>query len=332
MPAQTPYRLLLALLVVLGAAPARAGDTGSFTEHSFSTTAGTLTYRLYVPPRKGPRPTALMVVLPGAGETSEVAAKRSRWNTVAQEHRFVVAYPEQNPEYNASREWDWAKASRGGRADREASLIAGITRSVVTGRRLDAGRVFVMGISAGAGMASAVAVAFPDVFRGLGIEAGCPFDNAGCAGGSVTADQSAAAVLKGMGRYRRAMPVFNEYGSVDPIAVGVSSSQVVPTWLAVDDALDDGTDNGSVDRTAAESGLVTPPPPTKPYERSLWKDARGCALAENWVVHGESHAWAGGEQTDATDTGADPLAPDATTAMWRFFSSADTLGGSKRCS
>jgi poly(hydroxyalkanoate) depolymerase family esterase len=328
-------RRLLALAAVIGAfalphAGAAAGS-GSFTAHSYTSARGTLPYKLYTPPPAGSRPRNLVVVLPGAGESADVAATRSRWNVVAERLRFVVVYPEQNPKYNANREWDWATASKQGRANREASLIAGITRTVTARQHLDPRRVFVMGMSAGAGMASAMAVAFPDLYSGLGIEAGCPFDNAGCAGSSVTADQSAAAAVKAMGRYRRRLPVFNEYGNADPVAIGVSSNQVVPSWLTVDDLLDDGRDNGSVSRQPASSRTVIPPLPDKPYAESVFRDRRGCLLAQNWEVYGESHAWSGGTPKDSSDLNADPLAPDATTAMYRFFTDPRTLGASARC-
>jgi len=135
-----------------------------------------------------------------------------------------------------------------------------------------------------------------------------------------------------MGRYRRPIPVFNEYGSADEIAIGVGSHQVVPTWLIVDDTLDNGTDDGTVSRSPSRKHFVVPTRPAKPYRVTAFTDHRGCELAENWVVQGETHAWAGGGQTDATDTNSDPLAPDVTTAMYRFFTSPSTLGGSSRCS
>jgi poly(hydroxyalkanoate) depolymerase family esterase len=329
-------RVAGALAVALAAVGAianatAAADAGQFKTYTYSNAKGTLTYKVYTPPVAGPKPTSLVVVLPGAGETSDVAATHSRFNIVARQLHFVVAYPEQNLDYNSSREWDWATASKEGRNNREASLIAGITQTVTDRNHLDPQRVFVMGISAGAGMASAMAVSFPDLYRGLGIEAGCPFDNAGCAGGSVTADQSAAAAVKAMGSYARRMPVFNEYGSIDPIAVGVSSNQVVPSWLTIDDTLDNGTDDGSVSRTASADNVVTPPPPAKPYRVTEFRDSRGCELAQDWLVFGEFHAWSGGAQTDPTDTSADPLAPDASTAMYRFFTDPHTLGGSAEC-
>ncbi|MCU1603352.1 MAG: hypothetical protein JWO22_4061 [Frankiales bacterium] len=326
-------RFLAAAALLVAALPhtASAADHGSYTKHSFTNAKGTLSYTLYVPPTGATRPRNLVVVLPGAGETSDGAMMRSNFNKVAEKLRFVVAYPEQSVAYSSGQEWDWAAASKEGRTNREASIIAGLTRYVTSTVRLDPKHVYVMGISAGAGMASAMAVAFPDVYSGLGIEAGCPFDNAGCAGGSVTADQSAAAVVRAMGRYHHRMPVFNEYGSADPIAVGVSSNLVVPSWLTVDDLLDNGKDDGTVNRAAAENRLVTPAAPNKPYRDQVWRDARGCALGRNWVVYGEQHAWSGGTPTDSSDVSADPLAPDASTAMYRFWTSPRTLNGSTRC-
>lgn len=316
-----------ALLLLALPVPGSAG-TGRFTGHTFKGPKGSLFYKLFTPPG---RARALVVVLPGAGETADQAALHSQWNPVAQREGFAVAYPEQNVAYSSGQEWDWATASKQGRANREASLIAGITRLETSRNHVDPRRVFVMGISAGAGMASAMAVAFPDLYSGLGIEAGCPFDNVGCAGSSVTPDQSAAAAITAMGHYRRALPVFNEYGSIDPIAIGVSSDWVVPSWLTIADTLDDGRNNSSVSRSPFETRTVTPAPPLKPYTVREYRDHRGCELAEDWYVYGESHAWPGGKQADPSDATADPLAPAVSAAMWRFFASAQTLHGSARC-
>ncbi len=322
-------RALLVGLLLLGALhPVAQADAGRFTGATFKTSKGSLFYKTYTP---GVPARNLVVVLHGAGEDADTTALHSQWNAVAQRFRFVVVYPQQNLDYDSGLKWDWPGASKDGRADREASLIAGITKLVTARNHLDPHRVFVTGISAGAGMATAMAVAFPDLYSGLGIEAGCPFDNVGCAGGSITAEQSAAAVLKGMGRFRRPLPVFNEYGSADPIAIGVSSNRVIASWLAVDDTLDDGRDNRSVSRDASSVRTMTPAAPMKPYTVSQYRDRRGCRLGEDWYVYGESHAWAGGKTRDAQDTGSDPLAPDVTTAMYRFFTAPDTLRGSRGC-
>src|SRR5690242_9703082 len=102
MPGAPARRLTAAALAIAAVAlvvPAGAADPGQFRDYSYRNAKGSLTYKVYTPPAAGVRPTALVVVLPGAGETSDAAATRSRWNVVARRLRFVVAYPEQNPAY-----------------------------------------------------------------------------------------------------------------------------------------------------------------------------------------------------------------------------------------
>lgn len=290
-----------------------------------------MTYKLYMPSARGARPSSLVVVLGGAGEGADTTASRSRWNLVAERLGFLVAYPQPTPNDDPPGEWDWAKSGAAGRGDRSATLIAGITRKVAAGASIAAHRVFVVGFSAGAGMASVMAATYPDLYRGLGLEAGCSFDNARCAGASVTNRQAAAATVAAMGRFRRPVAVFNEYGSIDPISLSVGSDQVVPTWLIVNDLLDDGADNASVGRRPAAAKTYIPDQPKKPYRVATYTDRRGCQLAQDWLVVAEQHAWAGGSEQDPADAGSDANAPDVTTAMYRFFTSDRTIGASARC-
>lgn len=310
---------LVLVLAVLLPTPARAG--ASFERYSYTGPQGSLEYKVYLPATRGPGPPSLVVVLHGGGETADTAATRSQWNRVADRGGFLVAYPEQNPEYSNQRIWDWAGSAADGRAGRETSLISGLTRAVVSRWHADRRRVYIVGMSAGAGMASVMAVVYPDVYAAAGIYAGCPFDFVTCGGSSTDAESSADAAVVAMGAYARIVPVLNVYGSADPIARGTRADLVVPTWLAVADRLDDGANNGSVTRTAADSRLETPLPPEHPYQVSAYRDRFGCRIGEDWLVHGMSHAWPHGNPGNGqpVDPAADPYAPDIPAETYRFF-------------
>ena len=55
------------------------------------------------------------------------------------------------------------------------------------------------------------------------------------------------------------------------------------------------------------------------YTRSQWTDRRGVLMHEFLEVDGLGHAWSGGAPGGSH---TDPLGPDATEALWRFFARA----------
>jgi poly(3-hydroxybutyrate) depolymerase len=77
-------------------------------------------------------------------------------NRVAVRERFLVLYPEQDRTANAQGCWNWY-GTRTGRADREAASIdAAITQICLT-QPMDAERIVVARLSAGASMATLLA-------------------------------------------------------------------------------------------------------------------------------------------------------------------------------
>ena len=56
--------------------------------------------------------------------------------------------------------------------------------------------------------------------------------------------------------------------------------------------------------------------PGRNHRRRLYQDADGTVVAEQWIVHGGSHAWFGGNPVGSH---TDAQGPDASAEILRFF-------------
>ena len=72
-------------------------------------------------------------------------------------------------------------------------------------------------------------------------------------------------------------------------------------------------DSNTDQRATVQHG---PGPGGRVYSRTLYHDASGQAIFEQWVIHGAGHAWSGGSPAGSY---TDPQGPDATREMLRFF-------------
>ena len=163
---------------------------GTFETREFRNHAGTRSYKLYVPARIAGAPPPMVVMLHGCTQSADDFAAGTQMNRLADEHGFLVLYPEQSAPANASRCWNWFKTQDQVRDAGEPSLIAGIVRDVASRHGVDPRRIFVAGLSAGAAMAVILGETYPELFAGVGAHSGLPY-------GSAHDIPSAIAAMKG---------------------------------------------------------------------------------------------------------------------------------------
>ncbi len=285
------------------------GQPGQFLTGSYASQAGTRSYKLYIPTTYAGQPLPLVVMLHGCTQTPDDFANGTRMNALAEERQCLVLYPEQTPAANRSRCWNWFKRGDQRRDRGEPAILAGMTLEVMGRYRIDPGKVYVAGLSAGGAMAAVLGTAYPELYAAVGVHSGLP-----C--GSAHDLPSAFAAMRGM----PASTAARDAGSTPP-------APATPTIVFHGDR--DKTvhpRNGeqivsqSVDRNGAsradastERGQV---PGGHAYTRTVHRDSTGRVVLEHWQVHEGGHAWFGGSPRGSY---VDPKGPDAAREMIRFF-------------
>ncbi|QYF92095.1 PHB depolymerase family esterase [Massilia sp. PAMC28688] len=131
-----------------------------------------LSYWLYLPDNP-PTPQALplIVMLHGCDQSATQFADGTRMNQWAQKLGYAVLYPQQSRAGHPHRCWKWydrATQQGGG----EVGLIVGMIGKVMAQYPVDRQRIYISGLSAGAGMAHIVALHHPDLFAAIGLHSG----------------------------------------------------------------------------------------------------------------------------------------------------------------
>jgi poly(hydroxyalkanoate) depolymerase family esterase len=273
-------------------------DGARFDERTYTNAAGSRAYKLYVPSGYAGQALPLVVMLHGCTQSPDDFAAGTRMNEVAEEQTFLVAYPAQTQAANMSKCWNWFSPGDQQRDQGEPSLIAGITRQIMRDFPVDAGRVYVTGLSAGGAAAAIMGATYPDLYAAIGIHSGLACGAASDMPSAFAAMKQGGSALKGSSR---PVPTIVFHGDRDTTVNPVNGDQAIAQAAA-------GDLRTTVIRGKAPGGIS--------YTRTVHADGTGRAVLEQWVLHEAGHAWSGGSPAGSY---TEPRGPDASREMMRFF-------------
>jgi poly(hydroxyalkanoate) depolymerase family esterase len=262
-------------------------------------------------------------MLHGCTQDPDDLARGTRITEHADRNGFLVLLAEQPASANVKKCWNWYDPGNQRRDAGEPALIAGMTRQVASEWAVDTQRVSLAGISAGAAMASVVAVAYPELFTAVGLHSGIPYGAATNVMEGVSAMKNGVADTRrlaqmahdAMGSRARPIPVIIVQGAADPVVRPINAVHTRDLWLAMNALArgsgSAGSDTAGYRRVEAHVGGLDAI--TECHGRRLADG--GCEVA-TLTVAGLGHAWSGGSKLG---TFTDERGPDATDAIVRFL-------------
>ncbi|MGK5014004.1 extracellular catalytic domain type 1 short-chain-length polyhydroxyalkanoate depolymerase [Janthinobacterium sp. HLS12-2] len=284
-----------------------------------------LPYFLYLP-EKAPsaamrtRGRPLLVMLHGCEQSATQFAEGTRMNRLAERKGYAVLYPQQSLRSHARRCWKWYdKLTQEGGGD--VRLIVGAIEQVAARYAIDRTRIYICGISAGAGMAHIVALNHPHLFAALGLHSG-PVFGAGHSligalqvmqhGAAARADVAIDEVLARHPAFPR-LPTILLQGQADKVVRPINQTQLVRQSVRVNRLPADTL----VTAQRLPGGAAGGRTPAHAYALHDYQVGKDVLLRVAQVDHLE-HAWSGG---DASLPFNDKAKPDASKMLLDFFSS-----------
>ncbi|HEY0061543.1 MAG TPA: PHB depolymerase family esterase [Telluria sp.] len=272
-----------------------------------------MSYWLYLPDAAS-LPMPLVVMLHGCDQSATQFADGTRMNQAAQQRGFAVLYPQQSVSAHPHRCWKWYdRATQQGGGD--VSVIAGLVRKVMGQYPLDPARIYIAGISAGAGMANIVALSHPDLFAAVGLHSG-PMFGAGHSqlgalgvmkhGASHRVDSAIDEVLLKHGQFPP-MPTMLIQGEEDDVVRPVNQAHLTRQAMQLN-RLDPATPVSVTTNPGGRSGRAHRLHDVYAGRKLMLRVAQICGL---------KHAWSGGD--DRLPYNASQ-GPDASKMLLDFFS------------
>ncbi len=304
-------------------------ESGTVVRGTYAGAEGSRPWRLFVPERmRGAASPMLLVALHGCTQNANDFAAGTQLDAVAESEGFLVLYPEQVASANARLCWNWYDVGHQDRGHGEPAIIAAMTQEVAREYGANVASVHLLGLSAGAAMATLTVVAFPELFATLVAASGVPWKAAPNVGRALVVMQKGAeqqlpgpeAMVSAMADRARAVPVLLVHGGKDAVVNVRNSEESAAQWVGVHDRLRSGASqpalvpDGEVS-VRQENGYTID-------ERS-WRDTARVAQVTLLRIEELGHAWSGGSPAGSF---VDPKGPDISRRVARFCAAHPMFG------
>lgn len=278
-------------------------------------------YQVHLPPQYDSEAQLPMVMaIHGCGMTGfgwNSMKATTQLNSLADREGFIVVYPTQRMFQNKFNCWNSGDPRQQHRYSGEPALLAGVTRQVVEEYNADPDQVHVVGASSGAGTAVILGATFPDLFATVTSVAGGEYglnqvdiDDPDSTPPTYTARQA----WSQMGDRARHVPLLVIQGELDEVVPPLVATRLVAHWTAVNDLVDDGVLNDSLELVEATE-TVPATSGRHTYTRRTSITPQGDSIVESYFVEDMGHVYPG-PTGDGLFT--DQAGPDASALLWEF--------------
>lgn len=281
-----------------------ANPEGQLKNGQFQNQFGSRAYTLFMPSK----PTAqsgLLVVLHGCFMTGQQMIDGASFNALAEKKSVFVLYPEQSYQDNVWKCWNWFQPQNQSRNTGELSILAGMTQDVIKQYSINAGKVFVTGLSAGGATVSNLIGCYSDIFAGGAVHSGLEYAAAQTedeahqvtkSGPTHDLDQVVKQALACSPTTKKLIKGIVLQGDADPYVNPINGHRTASFFEKLNTQIFLANGHSASEITSTKTQIN----PTEPHKFVADIDSinfAGEPIVQKIIIKGMGHGWSGGKPT-----------------------------------